>query len=139
MLVLGAAWLLAGCGQARDANVEGKTEGEVAQEVTLGAEDHGSRGELSAKQMLVVRLASNPTTGYSWEVAEIDEAVLAQVGEAEFVVDDLRDPPPLGAGGTETFRFAVQGGGRTQLTLVYHRPWEEVEPLETFSVEVVVQ
>ena len=90
----------------------------------LGAGDNGSQVELSSGQVLEVTLASNPTTGYSWEVSEVDEAVLAQLGEAEFQQAPTEGEQMVGVGGTETFRFA-SATGETTLTLVYHRPWEK--------------
>ena len=45
----------------------------------------------------------------------------------------------VGVGGTEIFRFEASTG-ETSLSLVYHLPWEkDVEPLETFTVQVVVR
>ena len=111
-----------------------------ARAVALGAEDNGITVELESGQSLVLSLTSTPTTGYRWEVAEIHEAVLRQVGEAEFVIEDERQPPVPGGGGTEIFYFEAAGMGRTPLTLIYHRPWEEgVDPIETFSVETFVR
>ena len=49
-------------------------------------------------------------------------------------------PNVVGAGGREVLRFEAQQPGTTTLELVYHRPWEkDVEPLERFTVEVVVE
>jgi inhibitor of cysteine peptidase len=108
-------------------------------EVVLGAEDNGTQVELQAGQVLVVALESNPTTGYRWEVSEVDEKVLSQLGEAEFREAPTEGEQMVGVGGTETFRFE-SAPGTTTLTLVYHRSWEtDVEPLETFTVEVTVQ
>lgn len=108
-------------------------------DVVLGAEDDGSVIELSAGRALVVTLESNPTTGYSWEVSEVDESVLVQMGEPEFKEAATEGEQVVGAGGTETFYFA-SAAGETTLTLVYHKPWEEdVDPLEIFSVEVIVR
>ena len=108
-------------------------------DVVLGAEDNGSQVELSSGQVLEVTLESNPPTGYSWQVSEVDDAVLTQLGEPEFQQAPTEGEPLVGAGGAETFRFAATTG-ETTLTLVYHRPWEEgVEPLETFTVQVVVR
>ena len=108
----------------------------ASNEVKLDAGDAGSQVELNAGQTLVVSLEGNPTTGYTWEAAELDEQVLRQVGEAEFKPDS----DAIGAGGVQTLRFETVNSGQTTLKLVYHRPWEEdVEPLETFSVQVVVR
>lgn len=108
-------------------------------EVVLSAEDDGTSIELRAGQELVVTLESNPTTGYRWEVSEVDESVLSELGEAEFQEAPKEDEQIVGVGGTETFRFA-SAPGSTTLTLVYHRSWEkDVEPAATFTVEVTVR
>ncbi len=107
-----------------------------ANEVKLDAGDDGSQVELNAGQTLVVSLEGNPTTGYTWEAAELDEQVLRQVGEAEFKPDS----DAIGAGGVQTLRFETVNTGQTTLKLVYRRPWEaDEEPTETFSVQVVVR
>jgi inhibitor of cysteine peptidase len=67
----------------------------TSNEVKLEAGDDGSQVELKAGQTLVVSLEGNPTTGYTWEAAELDEQVLRQVGEAEFKPDS----DAIGAGG----------------------------------------
>jgi inhibitor of cysteine peptidase len=108
-------------------------------EVVLGAEDNGTAVKLSAGQELVVTLESNPTTGYRWQVSEVDESVLTQTGEAEFQEAPKEGEQMVGVGGTETFRFA-SAPGSTTLTLVYHRSWEtDVEPEDSFTVEVTVR
>jgi predicted secreted protein len=109
------------------------------EEVNVDENDADSQVELEQGQILVVTLESNPTTGYRWEVVENQESILQQMGEAEFKQSDTGGPPLVGAGGWEIFRFKAISTGQTSLKLVYHRPWEEgVEPINTFSIEVVV-
>jgi len=107
------------------------------QEVKATIDDAGREMQLKKGQTLVVTLEGNPTTGYSWEVAEpLDEQVLRQAGEAEF----KQESEALGAGGVQILRFEAVNAGQITLKLVYHRPWEEgVEPLETYSLQVVVR
>ena len=125
-VLLAALVLAAGCGRST--------------EIKLDANDNGRRIELEKGQVLVITLESNPTTGYRWEVVEFEEPILQQMGGAEFKVSDPREPPPPGTGGWETFRFEATSAGQMALNLVYHRPWEEdVDPLETFSVQVIVR
>ena len=129
--------LATGCASGGDADAGAGADrgGEVA----LSAEDSGGRAELDAGDLLVVTLESNPTTGYAWEVSEVDKAVLAQVGEAEFQEAAQEGEQLVGAPGVQTFRFEA-ARGETTLTLVYRRSWEkDVEPLQTFTVEVVVR
>ncbi len=107
------------------------------QEVKASIGDNGREMQLKKGQTLVVTLEANPTTGYTWEVAEpLDEQVLRQAGEPEFKPEsDL-----AGAGGVQILRFDAVNVGQTTLKLAYHRPWEkDVEPLETYSIQVVVR
>ena len=109
------------------------------EEVNVNEADDGGQIELEQGQILVVTLESNPTTGYQWEQAEDQEPILEQMGEAEFIPSDEGEPPMAGAGGWEIFRFKAISAGKMTLQLVYHRTWEEgVEPVNTFSLDVVI-
>ena len=102
-------------------------------------DDAGSQVELEVGQIIIVTLESNPTTGYWWEQAENQESILEQMGEVEFKPSETGEPQLVGAGGWEIFRFKAISAGQMTLQLVYHRSWEEgVEPLKTFSLQVVV-
>jgi inhibitor of cysteine peptidase len=103
--------------------------------VILSEEDAGSTAELRVGDMMDVVLDGNPTTGFSWETAAIDESVLKQLGEPGFEPHSSL----IGSGGKFTFRFQAVASGQTLLRLVYHRPWESVPPEKTFEVTVVVQ
>ena len=97
------------------------------------AADNGAQAEVQVSESFTVVLPGNPTTGYSWAVDGIDAAVL-EAAEPVFVSDsDL-----IGSGGTFTFTFTAVAAGETAVRLVYARPWEEVEPLETFTMTVTV-
>ena len=134
VIVLGMLMVLAGCGPSNNVDAA------KSEEVDLSAKDNGSLVEVDAGQILVLTLESNPTTGFRWEVVGEKDAVLQSTGDAEFKVASELDPPPLGTGGVEVFRFEAVAAGETQIELVYHRPWEEgVEPLETFSIQVIVR
>jgi predicted secreted protein len=66
----------------------------------------------------------------------VDDQVLRQAGEPEFKPDSSA----VGAGGVQNLRFEAVNSGQTALKLVYRRPWEvDVEPTETFSVQVTVR
>jgi len=108
----------------------------AAGEVPLGISDNGSQVEVDLGWVLVISLESNPSTGYSWHVAEIDPARLEQVGEAEFTSE--ADEGLVGAPGVETLRFKTVGSGITTLTLTYDRPWEDDSAEQTFTLTVSV-
>jgi inhibitor of cysteine peptidase len=104
-------------------------------EMKISAEDNGGQVTFEVGQTLVLTLASNPTTGYEWEVAEIDEAILKE-SYHEYKADW---PVLIGSGGKDIWHFRAEAEGRTTLTLNYRRSWEEAEPIQTFSLEVVVR
>ena len=102
----------------------------------FGKDDDGREINLSVGAKFLIILESNPTTGYRWEVAEMDESVL-ELLSTEYDADS-KSPLVVGSGGAETFSFKAIGSGETTLKLVYHRTWEDAEPAEIFSVKVVV-
>jgi len=105
-----------------------------SEEVQLTEEDNGGLAELGEDQILVISLESNPSTGYSWQVAEMNQDTLHQLGETEFE----QVSPLLGAPEKQTLRFKAVGAGQSTLKLVYRRPWEKgVEPAREFSIQVV--
>jgi inhibitor of cysteine peptidase len=83
-----------------------------------------------------VRLPGNPTTGYSWELAEIEGDAVEQVGKIEFRSRAHRRGM-LGVGGTFRATFKATKAGTSTVTIQYARPWEKDKPPEkTFRVTV---
>ncbi len=110
-----------------------------AETVEINEGNDGGKVELELGEILVVTLESNPSTGYRWEQPKNSKSILVQLGQAEFRPSETGEPPMVGAGGWEIFRFKAVSAGQMTLELVYHRSWEEgVEPLKTFSIQVVV-
>jgi inhibitor of cysteine peptidase len=102
----------------------------------LGEDDDGTEVSVKVGEQLVVELPSNPTTGFSWTVA--DGGPLTQVGEAEYATEAA--PDVVGAGGTETFTFDAKKAGSGTLTLEYRRPWETgVEAEDVWSATITVE
>jgi inhibitor of cysteine peptidase len=98
-------------------------------------QDNGRACTIYPGQELSIRLPSNPSTGYLWEVAANDSAVLRQKGESVFDADNNWP----GSGGQVIFRFVASGVGSVRLTLVYHRPWEtEIPPIKVFEIDLSV-
>lgn len=107
-------------------------------ESILTAGDNGHEVTIKQGQILTISLESNPTTGYGWQVVEMDASILAQSGETEYRQTSGTEGL-AGAGGVETLRFEALAAGQTTLTLGYMRSWESVPPLETFTLQVTVQ
>jgi inhibitor of cysteine peptidase len=83
-----------------------------------------------------VVLEGNPTTGFTWEVAETDERLLALQGEAEYQSE--KNIP--GSGGVFTFTFLAQASGGVELKLIYHRTFEEgIAPEREYTLILDIQ
>lgn len=61
---------------------------------------------------------------------------LQRVGETHFTSDSHN---LVGTGGTQSLIFKALQAGTTTLTLVYHRPWENFQLIDTFSVTLTVK
>jgi len=97
--------------------------------------------EVEAGLEFAIVLKSNPTTGYSWQLAEpLDEDIVELVSsEFEKKTPEAGEEEIVGAPGEEVWTFEAIGEGNTEIELEYVRPWETDTPPEetkTFEVEV---
>jgi inhibitor of cysteine peptidase len=97
------------------------------------AQDHF---EVKTGKMFTLTLESNPSTGYSWEIAQpLDETKVA-------LVESIYNAPKtdrVGAAGVELWVFKAVGTGETTISMKYVRPWEkDTAPAEaaTFAVTI---
>ena len=98
--------------------------------------DDGRLIELEIGGKLEIILPGNPTTGFQWEVSEINSAILEPIGEPKFEPSSNA----VGSGGNVTLRFEAVGTGQTELKLIHHRPFEEnIPPMQTFEVTITVR
>jgi inhibitor of cysteine peptidase len=105
--------------------------------ITVTEQDNSKSIELAKGQIIFVRLASNPTTGYQW-MQQRDAAPL------ELVKSDFASDTPAknmaGVGGTQSLQFVAKSAGKAILNLEYRRPWEkDVAAARTFTLTVVVK
>jgi inhibitor of cysteine peptidase len=106
----------------------------------LGEADNGKSYTVKVGDTIEVAVAGNPSTGYGWTatLSEKDAALLEQVGEPAYV-SDTTDSNIVGSGGTYTFTFKALAKGEATLQLQYARPWESVQPANTFEVTVTIE
>lgn len=98
--------------------------------------DDGQSMKLRPGERLEVTLAGNPTTGYSWELVELDTAVVRPVGEISY----RQEGQGIGAGGVFVASFEAITTGRTDLRMAYLRPFErDQSPAQTFAIRIVVR
>lgn len=115
-------------------------QAEPGREIEIDESHNGQQVELAPGEMLVIRLTSNPTTGYEWAIAELDARLLQQIGGRGFESSAPDDPaPPPGTGGWAIYRFRAISAGEAALKLIYHQPWTEQESIGVYAVRVVVR
>ncbi|MEX8519655.1 MAG: protease inhibitor I42 family protein [Leptothrix sp. (in: b-proteobacteria)] len=87
----------------------------------------------------VIRLPSNPSTGYRWELLPVDPPIVQLQGAVEFE-PHTASAGLVGMGGEEVFRLRAQSPGEVTLRWVYRRAWEASEPpADTRSLRVIVR
>lgn len=98
--------------------------------------DSGSLLELRVGAQFVVTLHANPGTGYVWEMAPPEIAVVTPQGEPQFSADTrARD-----GSGSVTWTFEAVAAGEDSLRMVYHRPDEAgATPLRSFELFLIVK
>ena len=94
--------------------------------------DSGQTIDIGVNQEFVIALGSNPTTGYGWQES-YDENMLELV-EKTYKLGKEAEQGMVGAGGVEYFRLKPLKTGKTEITLVYKRPWEEPTPQDVTKV-----
>ena len=91
---------------------------------------------IAAGEEFDLRLPSNPSTGYRWQVKRpMPDRVVK-------LVDTRYEAPTgsaLGAAGVEIFTFVGSAPGRATLELIYVRPWEKgIAPARSASYAIEV-
>ena len=101
--------------------------------VVTQAQD-GTAITLAKGETFTVQLAGNPTTGYEWTVAQLDNAYL-RLADSSYAAASSA----IGSGGTYTFQFEALQTGTTSLGLAYRRARETTAADQTFSLTVNIQ
>jgi len=106
--------------------------------VTITPESAGRTIELRSDQELLVRLPSNPATGYRWSLAAAPADVLKLEGPP--AVERNPAGAALGAPGIEIWRFSLARKGQQILRFDYCLPWEsDAPPARQLSFTVTVR
>ena len=82
-------------------------------------EDQPETAQTQVGDTFTISLPSNPTTGYSWEL-DFDADYLELVSDDFVITSNL-----FGAPGIQSFELKAINQGRTELTMIYKRSWED--------------
>lgn len=116
---------------------EGTSEDEL-KGLTLTEADDGKTVSLPKGSSLVLRLQSNPSTGFRWKVVETDRS-FGYPASTRF----LANGDGVGSGGVERMTWKTNGAtplvGAHKVKLEYKRPWEtDASPAKTFAFTVKI-
>jgi inhibitor of cysteine peptidase len=89
-------------------------------------------------EQFTVSLESNPTTGYSWQLAKLVDEKVVQFVSSKY--ERTGKKGLVGAGGQEHWTFRSTGTGKTSVEMKYVRPWEKnVPPVRVATIVVEVK
>ncbi|MBU0714172.1 MAG: protease inhibitor I42 family protein [Verrucomicrobia bacterium] len=91
--------------------------------------------KVKAGQIFTIRMESNPTTGYSWQLSKTLDDQIILVTNA-FIPPDSK---LMGTGGHEVWTFEAIGEGQVEISMKYVRPWEKDQPIRTNVFTVIVK
>ncbi len=94
--------------------------------------------EVGESKTLMVKLGSNPSTGYAWVDAAISNMAIIAQKSHDYV--EPEDTELVGAPGTDVYVFNAKLAGSATITFSYGRSWEEGSPATyTLTVNVTVK
>ncbi len=105
--------------------------------IDLDSANNGATLDLSSNQALNIKLDSNATTGYKWDLVTPPDGRVLKLVSSKY---NAPTGGALGAGGSETWQFQAVGRGTTTLKLGYARPFEPNNPpAKEFTVTINVK
>ena len=119
--------------QASSANSKKST----SPSVTATDLDNGKDIELASNETLIVKLGSNPSTGYAWTVSGDPAPLKLQKSSYR---KNPKSGQAVGVPGVQVFQFTAGSAGIATLNLAYRRSWEyNTPPAKSFSLRVNVR
>ncbi len=108
--------------------------------IDLTPGNNGQTLDITQNQVLNIKLDSNVTTGYKWNLVTAPNDKILKLVSSDYVGPTPGSQPIAGAGGYELWKFQAVGTGTTTLKLGYARPWEtNTPPIKDFTFTVNVR
>ncbi len=105
-----------------------------ATRIVVTERDAGKTVRIVVGDILVVRLTSNPATGYSWQEAESKSSGLQPVGKPRY---ETIPGTALGASGDQVFTYRAVRAATVRLSFDFVRTWEK-SPIRSFMVTIAI-
>ncbi len=146
-ILFGSAVLIGACGPGsidggilssqQNQNNAQETNGLEAERVVLDLRHAEMAPLLQPNQVAAIELPCNASTGYLWEVTDLDTSKLQVLGSE--IVEENNGL--LGAPGKQVFYVAGIDAGRAEIRFDHRRPFVAERPLETarFSLELAAR
>ena len=99
------------------------------------ADDSGNI-EVKTGESFMIKLESNPTTGYLWSLSKPESDIIKKIDNV--YKPAKTDGKVVGSGGTEEWTFKAIAKGKTKLTFQYVRPWEKNKQLEKEAIYTII-
>lgn len=86
--------------------------------------------------IVTIKLAENPTTGYRWQFEIIpEEQNVIEVISSKYMAPQTT---LIGAGGTKEYKFEIKNTGQISINGYYARPWEELDKNTATQVHYII-
>ena len=98
--------------------------------------DPGRTIEASPGKTFQIVIASNPTTGYHWEIIPELDVNIVEFVEQGYIAEE---PVMPGSGGMDVWTFRAVSVGETTIVLGYYPPDNDTDPGETVTFSIRVE
>ena len=96
--------------------------------------------KLQKSDVMIVELAENPSTGYSWEFVSDNENVVKIISKKTVYPKVKKgEMQKCGAPGTAVYKLKAQNPGTAKILGIYVRPWEKEKPIKTYNLTIIVK
>ncbi|HEC81142.1 MAG TPA: PEGA domain-containing protein, partial [Thermoplasmatales archaeon] len=110
--------------------------------IHLGESDNGKTIYVDKDSLINLTLLTNPSTGYQWNITNINHSILNLTDHFYWGFPDQPNPPEqpiiVGASVEETWLFKPITYGETSLELKYWQPWDSNSTAKTFTVNIII-
>ena len=94
--------------------------------------------EIAVNEEFQIDLASNPTTGYTWQLANKQTLDIVESISQEYI-SDANLFRKSGVGGKEVWKFKGVKSGVDSIIMKYCRPWEADATMDSTVIKVKVR